>query len=186
MSEPLVVPSMSEPLVTPNEPSLEMPEGLISLGHFTQPFGKDGAMKLRSSGEAEHLRGLKKVWLEHHGWVAVRKLEIYNDIAILKIAGFNQRHLTDELRGLELFAEKTALKLPEGVHFYHDLIGLPVQAPDGSSLGVLKSMMDAGTSDILVVSYQNKEVLVPLQAPYVRILEGYIEIEPISGLFDAI
>ena len=186
MSEPLVVPSTAEPLVDSStaEPSLEMPEGLISLGHFTQPFGKDGAMKLRSTGQAAHLQGLKRVWLEHNGWVNVRKLEIYNGIAVLKIAGFNQRHLTDELRGLELFAEKNLLRLPQGVHFYHDLIGLPVQAPDGSSLGVLKSIIDAGTSDILVVSYQNKEVLVPLQAPYVRILEGHIEIEPISGLFE--
>ncbi len=182
MSEPVVALSTNE--VAPNEPDLEMPEGLISIGHFTQPFGKDGAMKLRSAGEAEHLRGLKKVWLENNGWVAVRKLEIYNDIAVLKIAGFNQRHLTDELRGLELFAEK--FNLPQGVHFYHDLIGLPVVAPDGSSLGVLKSMIDTGTSDILVVQYNAQEVLVPLQAPYVRILEGHIEIEPISGLFDAI
>jgi 16S rRNA processing protein RimM len=166
--------------------TLEMPDNLISIGHFTQPFGKDGAMKLRNSGDPSHLQGIKKVWLEHHGWVVVRKLEIYNQVVVLKIAGFTQRHLTDELRGLEVYADKTAIRLPQGTHFYHDLIGLPVVAPDGSSLGVLKSIMDAGTADILVVNYNNKEVLVPLQAPYVQILEGKIEIEPITGLFDAI
>ncbi len=143
-------------------------------------------MKLRNSGDASHLRGIKKVWLENNGWVNVRKIEIYNDVVVVKIAGFTQRHLTDELRGLELFADKNAVQLPEGVHFYHDLIGLPVVAPDGSSLGVLKSIMDAGTADILVVNYQGKDVLVPLQAPYVRLLEDKIEIEPIGGLFDAV
>jgi 16S rRNA processing protein RimM len=177
---------MSDTIISDPSDILEMPENLISIGRFTQPFGKDGAMKLRNSGDASHLRGIKKVWLENNGWVNVRKLEIYNDIVVMKIAGYTQRHLTDELRGLELFAEKSAVQLPEGVHFYHDLIGLPVVAPDGSSLGVLKSIMDAGTADILVVNYQNKEVLVPLQAPYVQILEGKIEIEPISGLFDAV
>jgi 16S rRNA processing protein RimM len=164
---------------------LEMPNDLISIGRFTQPFGKDGAMKLRNSGDPSHLRGLKKIWLEQHGWVNVRKLEVFNGVVVLKIAGYTQRHLTDELRGLEVYAEKTAIKLPEGTHFYHDLIGLPVVAPDGSSLGTLKDIMDAGTADILVVNHNNKDVLVPLQAPYVQILEGKIEIEPISGLFDA-
>ncbi len=171
---------MSE-LVAPSE----MPADLISIGHFTQPFGKDGAMKLRNSGDPSHLRGLKKVWLESLGFVAVRKLEVFNEVVILKIAGFTQRHLTDELRGLEVYAEKSAIQLPEGVHFYHDLIGLPVVSPDGSSLGVVKSMMDTGSADILVVKYQGREVLVPLQAPYVQLLEGKIEIEPITGLFDA-
>jgi 16S rRNA processing protein RimM len=165
--------------------TLEMPNDLISIGHFTQPFGKDGAMKLRNSGDPSHLQGLKKVWLEPHGWVTVRKLEVFNGVVILKIAGYTQRHLTDELRGTEVFAEKTAIRLPKGSYFYHDLIGLPVVAPDGSSLGVIKTLMDAGTADILVVTYNNKEVLVPLQAPYVQIKTDKIEIEPIGGLFDA-
>lgn len=173
--------SMNETATNP-----EMPNDLISIGHFTQPFGKDGAMKLRNSGDPSHLQGLRKIWLEHHGWVAVRKLEIFNNVVILKIAGYSQRHFTDELRGLEVFTEKTAIRLPEGTHFYHDLIGLPVVSPDGLSLGVLKTIMDAGTADILVVNYNNKEILVPLQAPYVQILEGKIEIEPITGLFDTI
>ena len=176
---------VSHPNINEADIILEMPEDLISIGHFTQAFGKDGAMKLRNSGDPSHLKGLKKVWLEHHGWVNVRKLEIFNNVVILKIAGYTQRHLTDDLRGLEVYAEKTAIKLPEGTHFYHDLIGLPVVTPDGSSLGVIKTLMDAGTADILVVSYNNKEVLVPLQAPYVQIKTGKIEIEPISGLFDA-
>ena len=167
-----------------NELSIEIPEDLISIGHFTQAFGKDGAMKLRNSGDPSHLQGLKKVWLEHQGWVAVRKLEVFNNVVILKIAGYTQRHLTDDLRGLEVYAEKNAIRLPKGTHFYHDLIGLPVVTPDGSSLGVLKSIMDAVASDILVVNYNNQEVLVPLQAPYVQIKTGKIEIEPITGLFD--
>jgi 16S rRNA processing protein RimM len=157
---------------------------LISIGKFTQAFGRDGGMKLRPSGDPSHLRGIKKIWLETLGWQTVRRLELHVDILIVKLAGIVRREQTDVLRGLEVFAEKSALKLPEGVYFYHDLIGLPVVAPDGSSLGVVKTLMDTGHADVLVVLYGEREVLVPLQAPYVHLLEGKIEIEPIAGLFD--
>ncbi len=163
----------------------EQPTDLVSIGKLTQAFGRDGAIKLRTSGDPTHLRGIKQVWVENKGWLAVRKLEIHNAVTIIKLGEIYHRPQTDEFRGLEVFAAKEAIKLPTGVHFYHDLIGLPVVAPDGSSLGVLKSIMDSGFADILVVKYQNKEVLVPLQAPYVRILENSIEIEPITGLFDS-
>jgi 16S rRNA processing protein RimM len=164
--------------------SLHMTEDLISIGRLTQAFGRDGGIKLRPSGDPAHLRGIKKIWLESLGWQDVRRLETHNEVLILKLSGILRREQTDALRGLEVFAEKSAVQLPEGVYFYHDLIGLPVVSPDGSSLGVVKTLMDASYADILVVQYQEKEVLVPVQAPYVRLLEGRIEIEPIAGLFE--
>ena len=173
---------MSSPEITPDS---SLQTDLISIGVLTQAFGRDGAMKLRSSGDVAHLTSIKKVWCEALGWLTVRKTDIHNEVLLLKFADVVRREDTDHLRGLELFVPKSAVRLPKGSYFYHDLIGLPVVAPDGSSLGVLKSIMDAGTADILVVSYAGKEVLVPLQAPYVRILGDTIEIEPISGLFDA-
>ena len=45
-------------------------------------------------------------------------------------------------------------------------------------------MIDTGAQDILVVRYAERDVLVPLQAPYVRVLEDKIEIQAVSGLFD--
>jgi 16S rRNA processing protein RimM len=162
-----------------------MSDDLISIGRFTQAFGRDGGMKLRPSGNPAHLVGIKKIWLEALGWQVVRRLETHNEVLIVKLGGVVHREQTDALRGLEVFAEKSAVKLPEGVYFYHDLIGLPVVAPDGSGLGVVKTMMDTGHADILVVQHQQKEVLVPVQAPYVRLLAGKIEIEPIAGLFES-
>jgi 16S rRNA processing protein RimM len=159
-----------------------MTDDLVLIGQFTQAFGRDGGMKLRPSGDPAHLRGIKKIWLEPLGWQVVRRLETHNEVLIVKLAGILRREQTDSLRGLEVFAEKSAVKLPEGVHFYHDLIGLPVVSFDGSSLGVVKTMMDTGHADILVVQFGQKEVLVPLQAPYVQLLEGRIKIEPIAGL----
>jgi 16S rRNA processing protein RimM len=159
-------------------------DDLILIGAFTQPHGLHGALKLRATGDPEALLALKRVFVASRGWLGVKGSALYNVIPVFTLAGVNSREDALPLAGLEVFAEKAALPLEEGVFYYHDLIGREVVAPDGSSLGKVKSMIDSGAQDILVVQYGEREVLVPLQAPYVRILETSVEIEAVPGLFD--
>jgi 16S rRNA processing protein RimM len=158
-------------------------EDLIKIGVLTQAFGLHGALKFRTSGDPEHLRGLQKVFIEPLGWLEVKRLDI-GEIVTIRLAGINSRPQALELKGVEVFADKSVIVIPEGTYFYHDLIGLEVFKPSGELLGIVKDIMDAGSSDILVIKYGKKDALVPLQAPYVRVLEGKLEIDPIPGLFD--
>jgi 16S rRNA processing protein RimM len=159
-------------------------DDLISIGTFTQPHGLQGALKLRASGEPAALAQLKRVFVASRGWLGVREVALHNVAPVFFLAGVNSKEDALALAGLEVFADKSALPLEEGVYFYHDLIGRDVVAPDGSSLGRVVRMVDSGAQDILVVSYQGREVLVPLQAPYVRVLEASIEVDPVPGLFE--
>ncbi len=158
-------------------------EDLIKIGVLTQAFGLHGGLKLRTSGDPEHLRGLQQVFVESLGWLEVKRLDL-GEVVTIRLAGITSRPQALELKGLEVFADKNVIKIPEGTYFYHDLIGLEVFRSSGEPLGVIKDIMDAGASDILVVKHGKKDVLVPLQAPYVRVLEGKLEIDPIPGLFD--
>jgi 16S rRNA processing protein RimM len=159
-------------------------DDLVSIGSFTQPHGLNGALKLRSSGEPAALAGLKRVFVATRGWLGVREVALHNVAPVFSLAGVNSREDALALAGFEVFVDKAALRLEEGVYFYHDLIGREVVAPDGSSLGRVVRMVDSGAQDILVVQHAGREVLVPLQAPYVRVLETTIEIEPVPGLFE--
>jgi 16S rRNA processing protein RimM len=159
-------------------------EDLIKIGVLTQAFGLHGALKFRPSGDPQALKGLKKVFTETRGWLEIKRIDFHEATTAIRFAEITSRPQALELKGLELFAEKTAVKLQEGTYFYHDLIGLEVVTPNGDALGAVKDMMDAGSSDIIVVRHGKKDVLVPLQAPYVRVVEGKLEIDPIPGLFD--
>ena len=119
-------------------------------------------------------------------WLGVKQVVLHDIIPVLTLAGVNSREDALALHSLEVYAEKAAVHLEPDTFYYHDLIGRAVVAPDGSSLGVVQSMIDTGVQDILVVRHNERDVLVPLQAPYVRVLEDNIEIEPIAGLFDEI
>ena len=161
-----------------------MTDDLIQIGTLTAPHGLHGAIKLRAIGQPDALLGLRRVFIPNKGWLGIKQIVLHDVIPVLMLAGVNSRPDALALGGLEVYAEKNAVRLEPDTFYYHDLIGRSVVAPDGSSLGVVQSMIDTGVQDILVVKYGQREVLVPLQAPYVRVLETTIEIEPVTGLFD--
>lgn len=153
------------------------------IGTFTAPHGLHGALKLRAIGSPEALERVRRVFVQDRGWLGVKRVALHDGVPVLTLAGVTERADALPLGGLEVYADKADLTLEPDTYFYHDLIGRVVVAPDGSSLGVLKSIMDLGAQDVLVVDHHGREVLVPLQAPYVRVLETTIEIEPVPGLF---
>ena len=163
-----------------------MIDDLIQIGTLTAPHGLHGAIKLRAIGQPDALLELRRVFIPNKGWLGVKQVALHDVIPVLMLAGVNSRPDALALGGLEVYAEKTAVRLEPDTFYYHDLIGRSVVAPDGSSLGVVQSMIDTGAQDILVVKHNQREVLVPLQAPYVRVLEETIEIEPVIGLFDGL
>ena len=61
---------------------------------------------------------------------------------------------------------------------------LVIFSDHGESFGEVKDLRDAGAQDLLVVARGLREHLVPLQAPYVRVQEEGIFVEPPEGLFE--
>lgn len=163
-----------------------MTEDLILIGTIVAPQGLDGSVRLQPIGEPDQLLELKRVNLQNHGWMRVKSIRLHNrNIIVLRLAGIITLETAEGLRGLELRAEKSELRLEAGTYYYHDLIGLPVNAPDGLELGRVRDLIDSGAHDILVIEHRGRDVLVPLQAPYVRVMADHLEIEPIPGLFEA-
>ena len=62
------------------------------------------------------------------------------------------REQAEALRGLRLYFPRAALPAPGEDEFYvADLVGLSVEAPDGTPLGRIKSVQDFGAGDLLEV-----------------------------------
>ena len=58
----------------------------------------------------------------------------------------------DALKGLDLYAPRSALPPPEEEEFYlTDLIGLRAEAPDGAPLGQVKAVPNFGAGDVLEI-----------------------------------
>jgi 16S rRNA processing protein RimM len=69
-----------------------------------------------------------------------------------RFTGIADRDQADSLKGLEIVVERSQLPVPEdGLYYWADLEGLQVETSDGSVLGRVDQMLEAGAADVMVV-----------------------------------
>ncbi|GAA6733662.1 ribosome maturation factor RimM [Thermus oshimai] len=160
---------------------------LVEIGRFGAPYALKGGLRFRGEPVVLHL---ERVYVEGHGFRAVEDLYRVGEDLILHLAGVSTRELAEALVGLRVYAEVEDLPpLEEGQYYYFALVGLPVYVGE-EQVGEVADILDAGAQDVLVIRgigerlRDQRERLVPLQAPYVTVEEGRILVEPIPGLFD--
>ena len=104
---------------------------------------------------------------------------------VLYLAGVPTVEAARALVNRAVYASAEALPQPEEGEVYIDLlIGLPVTV-DGEAFGEVVDFLEAGGQDLLVVEREGEEILVPLQADYVRLgEEGVAIVDAPEGLFD--
>ncbi|HEY6001747.1 MAG TPA: ribosome maturation factor RimM [Anaeromyxobacter sp.] len=104
----------------------------------------------------------------------------------VKVEGVADRTAAEAWVGAEVLVEREALgEAGEGRYFWADLEGLPVVTAAGEAVGKVTGFYTTGAADVLVVTGERGEQLVPL-APYVGIdLEARrIVVDPPEGLLD--
>ena len=160
---------------------------LVEIGRFGAPYALKGGLRFRGEPVVLHL---ERVYVEGHGWRAMEDLYRVGEELVVHLAGVTDRTLAEALVGLRVYAEVADLPpLEEGRYYYFALIGLPVYV-EGRQVGEVVDILDAGAQDVLIIRgvgerlRDRAERLVPLQAPYVRVEEGGIHVDPIPGLFD--
>jgi 16S rRNA processing protein RimM len=104
----------------------------------------------------------------------------------VKVEGVADRTAAEAWVGAEVLVEREALgEAGEGRYFWADLEGLPVVTATGEAVGKVTGFYATGAADVLVVTGERGERLVPL-APYVGVdLEARrIVVDPPEGLLD--
>ena len=111
------------------------------------------------------------------------------DALVARIDGILTKEDADALRGVDLYAERSALpSLPDDEFYHADLIGLAVLDTAGQTLGTVKAVQNHGAGDLLevMVPGARSTVLVPFTravVPTVDIAAGRIIADPPGGLF---
>jgi 16S rRNA processing protein RimM len=99
--------------------------------------------------------------------------------AIARFAEVCDRTAAEALRGELLTVPRASLPpLAEGEHYWHDLIGLPVEGADGAALGIVVSVENFGASDLLEIALAGgRRVLVPLVPAAARVEPARVVVE---------
>lgn len=100
------------------------------------------------------------------GTLTLKSLRPGNNGAIARFAEIGNRNAAEALRGTELTVPRSALPpLDEGEYYHVDLIGLPVETPDGIAVGRVVLIDNFGAGDVLEIEkLEGKRFMVPMRA----------------------
>jgi 16S rRNA processing protein RimM len=126
-------------------------------------------------GSQRHL-GVEDVWF-------------HKDRVIIKFSGFDSIDQAKQLvNGLLVVSEADALPVGDDEFFEYQLIGAGVITSDGKTIGIVRSLLRTGGTDLLVVTGEgNKEILIPFTdgiCPEVDTDRKQIVVDPPEGLLD--
>lgn len=99
------------------------------------------------------------------GTLTLKSLRPGNNGAIARFAEVQDRNAAEAMRGTELTVPRTALPpLGEGEYYHADLIGLPVETPEGIAVGRVVLVENFGAGDLLEIEKPDgKRFMVPMR-----------------------
>ena len=93
-------------------------------------------------------------------------------VVTAKIDGVEDRNQAEALKGAKLYIERGALPEAEEDEFYiADLIGLAAETPEGKRLGTIKAVFNFGAGDVVEVSGEAGDILVPFTLAAVPVVD---------------
>lgn len=144
-------------------------EQCFQLGYVSKVHGLRGeVMVVLDVDYPEEYEDLEHIFLEQKGRLVPFFLEHFvlqsGNKALAKFEDFDTIEQAEPLVGSGVYLALTALpELGEDQYYYHELIGFEVEDEKNGVLGPVETIYDLETQDLLGVSHQNKEILIPIQ-----------------------
>ncbi|NJD34039.1 MAG: ribosome maturation factor RimM [Betaproteobacteria bacterium] len=151
---------------------------MIVLGRIVAPFGVHGWLRVHPFGDdPEAWRKMPQWWLSADAdapaasWKAygLEAVRLHGDGIVAKLAGIDDRDASETLGSCYFGAPREALPPPaQDEYYWADLIGLAVVNMQDQPLGRVKSLIETGANQVLVVADGERERLLPFVEHVVR------------------
>jgi len=154
---------------------------MIVLGRIVAPFGVNGWLRVHPFGDdPEAWRKMPQWWLAadvdapDESWKAhgLETLKLHGDAVVAKLAGIDDRDASEALGNCYVGAPREALPAPaQDEYYWSDLVGLGVVNMQDQQLGRVKSLIETGAHQVLVVADGERERLLPFVGHVVRLVD---------------
>jgi len=139
--------------------------------------------------EPERRFAVGTVFVTPRGRLTVTAFKWHGRRLLLGFAEVADRTAAESWRGTDLVIDVPDDERPDDPEeFYdHQLIGLRVTTVDGAGRGEVTDVLHLPAQDVLVVQYDDREVLVPFVSalvPTVDLDQGVVVVSDDGGLFD--
>lgn len=145
----------------------------VITGRLARPYGIRGWIKVLSfTDPIQNLLTYKNWYIQHqHTWqnFSLSTGRIQGSFLVVKLEGLNNpeavKQYTNDLIAVE---RSTFPPLKENEYYWADLIGMQIVTIDGVPLGRVKSLLETGSNDVLIISNQGHEHLIPYLSHVVK------------------
>lgn len=138
----------------------------VIIGRIAAPFGVKGFMHVYSFTEpADNLIHFSEWFLKREGeWQSfqVESVRPHGKHFVASLKGCDNRDAAALLTHADIGIAREALPvLPQDEYYWTDLVGLAVYSDIGQYFGVVDSLFETGSNDVMVVQDQALEYLIP-------------------------
>lgn len=165
---------------------------VVDVGVVGKPFGVSGACYVRPVADIEHdfARGTR--YATPAGDLVIAHRHDHGDRMVVTFDGVTTRDGAEQLRGVVLRIEASAVELDTESLWADEVVGLEVTDGDGNVLGVVEDLADGPAHDYVIVARPDAApVWLPAVDALMRIDEGErpgdpsrVVVTPLPGLFE--
>ncbi len=167
-----------------------MLKSYLEIGKIVGTHGIQGEMRVECWCDSPDFVSQFKTLYFNEGKEKVSvKARPHKNIALVKIKGIDSIEQADTLRGKVLYMKRSDAKLPKGVHFVQDLVGLEIKDFETDKVyGKLTDVLKTGANDVYELKGEDgKAYYLPVIPDVVKEIspeKGYVLITPMKGIFD--
>jgi 16S rRNA processing protein RimM len=151
----------------------------LAVGRVLRPHGVRGELVVESYSELfRTLTPSGEVFLgDSEVSTSIISIRPHRKRHLIRLKGCSDRAEAERFRNQEILIEfSNAAKLPDGVYYHWQIIGLKVLADSGQELGEITEILETGANDVYIVRNESgDEILLP------AIEEVILEVDHDSG-----
>ena len=168
-------------------------DNYFEIGYIIKPHGLKGAINIHLDvDDPGKYKGMESVVVNIDNNLIpffISSIQINGNKGILFLQDIKTVDQANELKSCPLLLPIELLpQLEENQFYYHDVIGYTLVDDIKGNLGVIENIYTGGNQDLIVMKYQEKEVLIPVnneiviqanhdkKEVHVRLPEGLLEI----------
>ncbi|NQU66823.1 MAG: 16S rRNA processing protein RimM [Candidatus Marinimicrobia bacterium] len=165
----------------------------IQLGRIVKPHGLRGDTKIvLFNSSSRTLESNMTVRLENEGGdkrdVRISNVRYTPKFAIVQFEEYDTVEEVETLRGYMLSVERSMFpSLSDDDYYLTDLIGFSVHDVNGENYGSVKKVMNYPANDVLIMDYENREILIPIVDEFIKLIDfekQIVTVNLIEGLLE--
>ena len=145
----------------------------LKIGFILKPHGLKGEVTVSlDAGIPEDIESLQSVFLEKDNRLVpyfIEAISVRGPKAFVKFEDVNSLEMAGEISRQGIYIPKPERTKSKQGEFYPDeVIGFKVYDESDELIGTIKEVMDDGPNPMLVLDHNSKEVLIPLNSPFIQ------------------